>query len=571
MDKKGTLMKMLSRFFLLLRPHYKQGLGISLLLLISSLITVGTPFVYRQLVDNGIMKGNISHLIKMLVIILISLVIQELLFLGQKALNLNIRKNVFSKLRMDLYTHLLRLPQSFYSDHHKGRLLSRITSDVDAVQNLLLEKYIYFVQSLLIGLFIFIIFLSISWKMIFVASVFLPILYFLYLIFKNNIFLLSKKVQEKQENLMERLQEDLSMVKAIQSYSVLDERMNKTFKVMQESEDAKKKLSMKYSAASSSTIIINMIGLIVIWGIGGVEVTKGRMSIGTLIAISFFLHYIVNLFFNAYYAVMGFQTSLPAAQRIFEILDFSPAITNRPDAIDMNESLTSIEFKNITFAYPRNKPVFTRGSFRLNKGDLVGIVGRSGQGKTTLANLIMRFYDPDDGIIEINGMDIRRIKIECLRRDIAIVPQEDYLFNISIRDNVVMGRKDISEELFVKACESASVHNFAASFGDGYDTIIGENGVLLSSGQRKRISIARALLDNPHVLIFDEATAVLDEINEKEILESIEKLANNRIVMVITHKISNIQASNKVIQINEGVIDLYNGFEEYCRIPVEKH
>lgn len=556
-------MKIMQRFFILLRPQYKQGIGISLILFTTSLITVVNPFLYKELVDNGIMMGKISHLVKILIMILLSMAIQELLYFCQTALALNIRKHVFLKLRMDLYTHLLKLPQSFYSQNHKGRLLSRITSDVNAVQNLFLEKYIYFVQNMLIGLFIFIIIFTINWKMIMVASIFLPLLYVLYLVFKDKISLLSKSVQEKQEDLMERLQEDLNMVKAIQSFSVLDERVNETFIKMEETENAKQSLSIRYSMASVSTIVINMIGLVVIWGMGGVEVTEGRMTIGTLIAISFYLNYIVTLFFNAYYTVIGFHTSIPAARRIFEVLDFPSIITNKADARDIVQFNGSIEFKNVTFAYSSHKPVFTGVSFKFNKGDIVGIVGRSGQGKTTLANLFMRFYDPNNGVVEIDGMDVKEIKIECLRRNIAIVPQEDYLFNRSIRYNVVMGRKEISDDQFLKACEMANVDTFAASFEDGYDTIIGENGMRLSAGQKKRISIARALFDNPYILIFDEATAVLDELNEKDILDSIERLAENRIVMIITHKISNIQSSTKVIHINEGFVKIYNGFKEY--------
>jgi len=263
-------MFIIKRFRSLLRPYYKDGLKISLSLLFLTLITVINPFFYKEIVDNGIMTGNTAYLIKMLVVLALARIIQELLYLLQTSITLKIRKGVFTKLRIDLYKHLLKLPQSFYSENHRGRMLSRITSDVDAVQNLLLDRFVYFVQNVLVGVFIFFIVIYINWKMIVAACVFLPIFYGLYLLFKNKIFMLSKIVQEKKEGLMERLQEDLLMVKAIQSFSVFEPRTEQTYIAMQATEDAKRKLSMKYAVASSSTTIINILGLLIIWGIGGI-------------------------------------------------------------------------------------------------------------------------------------------------------------------------------------------------------------------------------------------------------------------------------------------------------------
>lgn len=549
-------MKTISRFFLLLKPHFGKGISLFLISLLSSLITVGTPFLYKLMVDKGITMGNTRYLAWILFGILASMACKEFLFLVQRKLILTIRVKVFAKLRMDLYAHLLKMPQSFYAQNHRARLLSRITSDVDAVQNLFLENYVYLAQSILVSSFIMVILLFIKWEMVAFALLFLPVLFILFMKYKNKISLWSGRVQEKHEGLMERLQEDLSMVKAIQSYSVLEDRMSRTNRDMADTEGARSTLSFYYSKASSSTIVINMIGLVVIWGLGGREVAEGEMSIGTLIAISFFLNYVVNLFFNVYNTFMGFHASIPAARSIFEIFDYSPSIASRDDAVDIKRPVNRIAFNNVAFSYRDNHPVFSGVTFTLRKGELIGVVGGSGQGKTTLANLMLRFFDPVEGAIEIDGIDIRQLKLEELRKNAAIVPQEEHLFNLSIRENVIMGRKDITEERFLQACAAANVSSFAETFDEGYETVIGENGSRLSSGQRKRISIARALLENPFILIFDEATSVLDERTESEILDTIAKLATDRIVLIITHKLSNIEKCDKILRVHEGCIEI---------------
>lgn len=302
-------MPIIRRFFTLLRPHYKQGTALSVNLLLSTFITAMNPFFYRELIDQGMMQGNLRLLFIMLAVIGTTMIVQELLYLSRTSLQLRLRKSMFLKLRMDLYSHFLKLPQSFYGDNHKGRLLSRITSDVDAVQNLLLDKFISFLQNVLVGVFILVIMFTIDWRMVAAAALVLPLLYVLYAMFRKKLSSLSKIVQEKQEDQMERLQEDLTMVKAIQAYAVAKTRLKQGYAVMNDAEDAIKNLNLQYAKASASTTVINIVGLFVIWGMGGLAVMEDRMTIGTLIAISFYLNYIINLFFSAYYTVMGFRSA----------------------------------------------------------------------------------------------------------------------------------------------------------------------------------------------------------------------------------------------------------------------
>ena len=555
-------MNAMKRFLPFFRPYARHGAAIAAVLLGTTLITVGTPYFYKELVDDGIERGDAAYVVAMLAAILAAMAAQELLYLAQKHLTLDVREKVFARLRMDLIAHLLRLPQSYYAQSHKGRLLSRLTSDVDAVQNLLLEKYIYFAQNVLVGLSIFIVIGMLNAAMIFVAGLFLPLLGLLFLAFRRRIAESGKEAQEKQETMVERLQEDLSMVKAIQAFSVLRPRLERTNASIGEAARAKRLLGLRYAWASSATALLNMLGVAVIWGIGGVAVIEGRMSLGTLIAISFYLNYVVHLFFNAYHTLIGFQASLPAAKRIFEVLDASPS-TEAPGAKPVGKLTEGIVFRDVAFSYGNGKPVFENVSFRLRKGELIGVVGDSGKGKTTLVNLLMRFYDPDAGAIEWDGMDLREATLDSLRRAVASVPQEDPMFSATVRENIVLGRTGADEAKFLEACRAAGVDGFATALERGYDTEIGENGMKLSSGQRKRLSIARALLEDPDVLVFDEATSVLDERTERDIMEVAKELARTRLVLVVTHKLSNVSDASRLLHVHAGTVTVYESYDAY--------
>jgi len=543
------------RFLRFFRTHYQLSMLLAVILVLSALVTVVTPYFYKMLIDTGIYQHNIKTVIQMAVIIAASLIFQELLFLGQTAITLRIRESVFSAIRETLYTHIISLSQGYFNEQNKGRLLSRITSDVDAVQNLFLDRFVFFFRNVFVGLLILGIVLTIEWKIVLAAMIFLPLLYILYFIFKKIIYSLSKSLQEKRESLMERLQEDLAMVKVLQSFSVVKERMNETIGYMKSVEKAKKKLDLNYAFASSSTIGINLIGIMAIWGIGSVQVIEGRMTIGTLVAVSFFLNYIIDLFYSAYYTVVEFQGSVPAAIRVMEVIDSKQIIRERKDAVERDFTMANIKMENVTFAYLPGKFLLKHVNAEFKPGDIIGLIGDNGQGKTTFANLLQRFIEPQEGMIAFDGIDIRNIKLSTLRRTVTVIPQEDLLFHQSISDNITLNRPGVTETQFVKACEQAKVNLFAEQLPDGYDTVVGEQGVKLSGGQKKRIIIARALLDNPYVLVLDEATSMLDGETEQAILETIASLADKKIIIIITHKTSILKYANRVIRIHEGRLE----------------
>jgi len=547
-------MRMLRRLLPYFRPHFRSGWMLGVLLALSSGITVITPFLYKELVDTGIMMRDSAVIVRTVAMIAGSMVALELLFLAQTRITLRIRESVFVAMKEAVYARLMSLPPSYYAQQHKGRLLSRLLSDVGALQQLFLDRIVYFVKDLLIGTLILAIMFAIQWRMVLTASLFLPLLIGIYYLFRQGILALSRKVQEQQEQLTERWQEDLSVVSALQSFSGLKARMRETLGLMSGAEKARTKLDAKYAVASASTTLINLVGITVIWGMGAFEVLAGRITIGVLIAVSFYLNYIIKLFFSAYYTVMDVQRSVPSAERVFEIWDAQSAIQERADAVSRDFGQAEIRFERVSFRYQPDQALLEDVNLALQPGDIVGVIGGSGQGKTTFANLLQRWIDPMEGKITIGGVDVREISLEALRRTIAVIPQEDMLIDQSLRDNIMFYRQNIAESQFIQACEQARVDDYAKLLPEGYETRIGERGAKLSGGQRKRLAIARALLEQPYILIMDEATAMLDEETERDILETVTTLAANRIVLIITHKTSNLKHVNRVIRIHEGEV-----------------
>jgi ABC-type multidrug transport system fused ATPase/permease subunit len=533
------------------KPYYLKTIIISLLLFVLSIISVFMPYLYKLIIDDSILKDNFQNLIKWLLLIVFFLLLQEIIYIFQIKITLKMRKEMFSTLRKNIYNKLMGFSQNYYSKAHTGVLLSIITSDVDALQNLLLEKFAYFLQNILTSLLIVCIIGYINLKMLLFSIIFIPILYIIYIFFSKKIKNLNFITQEKKAILNEHLREDFSFVKMIQSFVLFDYRAKITNNTIDDLEDSKKNLSFQYTKSASSTVIITIMGVLVIWGYGSYEVIKNHITIGTLVAISFYLNYIQNLFFNTYYTVIGFNSAIPSAERIFKILDTKSDINDSEKTINIHKLDGNIVFKHVYFGYNKYDIILSDLNFIAEKNDIIAIIGENGSGKTTLTNLIARFYDPCKGTIKINDIDIKKIKINSLRKDIAIVPQEDYLFNDTIKENITVGRENITVKQFEEAIRLSGVEHFINNMSDGIDTYIGENGKLLSGGQRKRILIARAIIYNPYIIIFDEATANLDLENENLILNSIKKLSKDRIIFYISHKPLNLKLISKVFKLDE--------------------
>jgi ATP-binding cassette subfamily B protein len=367
------------------------------------------------------------------------------------------------------------------------------------------------------------------------------------------------------------LNESLSGLKIVKSFAQerreIDRFMARSADLAITGIQAERTWSMLFSGFS----ILLMVGTLLVWYVGGRDVLFGRMTLGTLMA---FLMYV-----GMFYGPIRFMSqlinwcsrSLTAAERVFEILDIRPEIRDVEDAMEMPEIQGKVEFHNVTFGYEPNKPVLKQLNFEVKPGEMIGLVGHSGAGKSTTINLLCRFYDVDEGEILIDGVPLRQIRLENLRSQIGIVPQDMFLFSGTIAENISYAKPSATREEIIRAAKIANAHDFILRKADGYETTLGEGGGGLSAGEKQRIAIARAVLHNPRILILDEATSQMDVETEKQIQEAIAELVKGRTTIAIAHRLSTLKNADRLIVLKEGGIVEMGSHEELLSKEGEFH
>lgn len=467
-----------------------------------------------------------------------------------------VEQGILKDLRFDLYRHYLDLPLSFFTDERKGNLISRIINDVQIVK----DSLIAVVNSLFrdppslivysVVLFMF------NWKLTLIIFLLAPVSAIILSKVGNSLKRSSTKSQEKISDITSTLDETLGAIRVVKAFGMEDYEKNKFKKENTTYFDLLVRLSRKRALGSPISEFIGVITIVIILYFFGADIIKGQsdMTPGAFIfylAIFFQMMPSLKLFgqmFNSY------KEGTAAAERVFGLLDTEAAIVNSPDALILNDFNESIEFKDASFKYEKSDYILKDINLKIQKGKIIAIVGPSGAGKSTLVDLIPRFYDLTSGNLFIDGTDIRKVNIESLRKLMGIVTQETILFNDTIRHNIAYGENDIPMGQIIEASKAANAHKFIEVIENGYDTIIGDRGVKLSGGERQRLSIARAILKNPPILILDEATSSLDTESEILVQQAIERLMHGRTSIVIAHRLSTIQNADMIVVLENGKI-----------------
>lgn len=522
--------------------------------MVATATTVILPLMYQNLVDIGIMNKNLNVLLWNLGFLVLLTLLRELFDLLHTIVTSSIRTKVFSKIRMDIYGHLQKMSLSYYASKQTGSLVARIINDVDSLEHLLIEKFLNLFKNLLMIVIIITIIFRFNHNIAFMCFVFFPLFIIFFKLFTTTVYNMSYQVIEKQEKLMGSLQEGISGFETIQSYDVDKSNVEATYKKIAETEHTKKRLNIKKAMSEFSSVSISIFSLVLLWGYGGYKVLNGTMSIGGLIAISYYVNFLLEYTTDTFNLVINMRISFPAAKRVFDILDLEPEIKDSEHAVEMHTIQGNMVWKNVDFCYSADKNILKNVNLTFESGSLNAIVGESGQGKTSFIRLIPRFYDPVEGDIFLDGINLKDIKIDSLRKHIAVITQDTFLFNASIKSNIVLGRQQVSMNQIISAAIMANAHDFIMSLPEGYDTIVGERGTKLSGGQKKRIAIARAILFDPKIIILDEATADLDEVTEQSILHAMKRISKDKIVFMITHKISNLSFADRVFVLSGGAV-----------------
>jgi subfamily B ATP-binding cassette protein MsbA len=545
-------MSTFSRFLPFLKPYLSRMVLAGLLVMGVAAINLALLRLAGTLWDVITVQHDQSRMTDMIAVFLGLVVLQGLCSMGHSYLTAWISQRIIADFRRHLFAHLHTLSVSFFSRRRTGELLSRLMNDVTVVQSVVTETPIDSAKQLVtfVGGITFL--LMMNWRLCLLILVLLPLLVLVAKVFGRKLKSLSTSIQDHTAAMSTLIEEVISGIRIVKSF-VQTQREESRFAAQVE-----QTLALTMRKAGVMAVFIPVISLLtfsaaaaVLW-YGGRQVIDGSVSPGDLFAFVLFAGILIGPFSSAARVFAQIREAQGATQRVFEILDTGSEVSDSPTATTLSSVSGHIRAEHIGFAYDPRQPVLMDISFEAKPGELVAIVGPTGAGKTTVMNLLHRFYDPTEGHITIDGHDLRQVTMDSWYRQIALVPQETILFGGTILDNIRYGDEKASHEEVVAASRAAHAHDFIMSFPDQYQTIVGDKGINVSGGQRQRIAIARAIVKNPRILLLDEATSALDSESERLVQEALEQLMKGRTTFVIAHRLTTIQRADRILVLNKG-------------------
>jgi subfamily B ATP-binding cassette protein MsbA len=546
-------MKVFKRLLKLAKPYRNKFIIAMLCMLVIGAMTSALAFLVKPALDDIFLKPKYFTLIWLPIAIIVVYLVKGICSYTQTVLMSFIGLRIVNNLRNKLYEQIQKQSLSFFTQHPTGLLMSRITNDVGSIQYAVSEAVTSLMKdtSTLICL-IFVIFYQ-DWKLAIIAMFVFPLTIYPISKFGKKMRNVAKSTQITMGSLTSLLQETISGTRIVKAFC-MEKYENERFVAENERLFQLNMKAVSVNAISSPLMeFLGGIGIGAIIFYGGYNVVRGNSTPGTFfsfLAAMLLLYEPVKRLTNANNTI---QSGIVGAERVFSIIDLTPDFEDKPDAINLPPINRGIDIDNVTFCYEKN-PVLKNINLSIKAGEVVAFVGMSGGGKTSLVNLIPRFYDVSAGHILIDGYDIRDVSLQSLRRQIAIVTQQTILFNDTVKNNIAYGDIERTENDIINAAKAANAHDFIMKLPNGYDSNIGELGTKLSGGEKQRISIARALLKNAPILILDEATSSLDTEAEIEVQDALDNLMKGRTTLVIAHRLSTIRNANRIIALVNGQI-----------------
>ncbi|MEJ5347902.1 MAG: ABC transporter transmembrane domain-containing protein [Desulfosoma sp.] len=543
----------LLRMLNLLRPHWRRlALAVTCMLVVSG-ATGLTAYLIKPAMDEIFIKKDVFMLSLLPAVFLAVSLVKALSDWGSTYFLQSVGLRVVAGLRQELFDHIHGLSLSFFDKASTGTLMSRITNDIKEIQVAVNQAVSGLVRDTvtIVGL-IFVVFYQ-NWKLASIAVAVLPLAFFPLVHFGKKLRKLARRGQEKTAHLSVVLHESFTGVRIVKAFGMEDHE-KKRFARQNISVLENQLKALRIDALSSPLMeFIGAIGISLIIAYGGYHVVRGVSTPGTFFS---FLGALIMLYkpvksLNKLNSTL--QKGIASILRVQEVLSQKSDIVDRPGAIELTRVQGAVEFRRVSFAYD-TVPVLRDISFKVNPGEVVALVGSSGGGKTTLVHLIPRFYDVSQGAVLIDGIDVRDVTVRSLRRHIAMVTQHSFLFNDTVRNNIAYGDPSKTEEDLIAAAKAAYAYDFICRLPHGFDTVVGEQGVMLSGGQRQRICIARALLKDAPILILDEATSALDSEAELEVQRALENLMQGRTTFIIAHRLSTVKIAHRIFVLSHGRI-----------------
>ena len=547
-------MRILKRLFAYVRPYWKPLLITAIALLLETGLSLVPPLFQRSIIDGVLATHNLSHLGKLIASLVGIYALLQLVSSGEQYVRHVLGTRFIFDLRVRLYAHLQRLSLSFFEQTSTGELMSRVTNDVEALENFVTHGVTLTVVDLLRLLGASAILLALEWRLALVVLLPVPFIAIGLRYFNQRVRPIYRQARDRLGDINARLQDNLAGIRVTQAF-VQEEPELARFSDASERYYYQRVRSIRaWTTFFPALRFLAALGTALVLGFGAWMVSNGQVTLGTLVA---FLAYSASFYepLNRLTEVDNiFQQAIAAGERIFELMDEVSDIQDAPDATPLEAIAGDVVFDDVHFRYKDGEEVLHDVTFHMAPGEVVALVGPSGAGKTSIARLLSRFYDPIHGRVLVDGHDLRNVQLQSLRQRVAVVLQDTFLFNASVRENLCYGKPDATETELIAATKAAYAHDFIEQLPQRYDTEIGERGVKLSGGQKQRLALARAILADPRILILDEATSSVDAEAEYLIQQALDEVMKGRTALVIAHRLSTIRNADRIVALEGGRI-----------------
>jgi ATP-binding cassette, subfamily B, bacterial len=546
----------LRRILAFFRPYWLQEALVLFCILVVSVLGLAPPLFTKWLIDGAIPAHDMRGIGIDVGGMAASAILAGAIGVYQGYLNSLVGEGIMRDIRTSLVAHLHRMPPAFFTGTKTGEIMNRVSNDVDNIDNIVTGTLVTIVTNVFMMITTVITIFVLDWRLALVALAIIPLMILPLSPVGRRMYDIRKRTREKRDEIESITQETLSIsgITLIKSFVREQFERNRFYKAGSELMQLEIRLAMvgRWFIAAITAMVV--IGPAVVWLAGGWLALAGGVTIGTIVAFVAYL----NRLYGPASALAGVQVQIVSAlavfERIFDYLDMEPEGAEKPHAQALRDVRGEIAFEGVEFSYTPERRALDGVSFRIAPGQMAAFVGPSGAGKTTITQLVPRFYDPQSGAIRVDGRDVRDVTLASLRENIGIVTQETYLFHDTIAANLRYARSDATDAELIAAARAANIHEFIASLPDGYHTTVGERGHKLSGGERQRLAIARVLLKNPRILILDEATSALDSANEAAIQAALVPLMEGRTSLVIAHRLSTILNADVIFVVENGRI-----------------
>ena len=554
----------LRRILAFFRPYLAQETLVLVCILVGALLGLLPPLFTKWLIDDAIPAHDTHGLALDVGGMVATALVSGVIGVYQGYLNSVVGEGIMRDIRTSLVNHLHTMPLAFFTSTKTGEIMNRVSSDVDNVDNVVTGTLVSIVTNVFTMVTTVVTIFVLDWRLALLSLAIIPLMILPLSPVGRRMYNIRKKTREKRDEIESITQETLSIsgITLIKSFVREAFERSRFYRVGTDLMGLEIRLAMvgRWFIAAITAMVV--IGPAIVWFAGGWFAIQGELKVGTIVA---FVAYLGRLYTPAS-ALAGVQVQIVSAfavfERIFEYLDMTPEGSERPDASVLQAVRGDVEFDDVHFSYTPERIALDGVSFRIAPGQMAAFVGPSGAGKTTITQLVPRFYDPQEGAVRVDGHDVRDVTLASLRENVGIVTQETYLFHDTIAANLRYARPDATDAEVIAAARAANIHEFVASLPDGYETIVGERGHKLSGGERQRLAIARVLLKNPRILILDEATSALDSANEAAIQAALVPLMEGRTSLVIAHRLSTILDADVIFVVEGGRIVEHGSHDE---------